>query len=416
MSTVDFARKALALACVELPHLSGLAHQVELLVDDRVASAAVTPTGRVLLNEEWFGDLTLKEAAFVLAHELLHLALNHHQRLDFRKEGQLSNIAADAIINDMLEVELGMPPPCGGVQMAGARYKSSEQVLLSLRRQQTPANLPSWSLRAGHNIMEETSLQKSLREAGLAPQHPTLGGVVFQDLLSEELEQEWFPEDRRSRMERQDELQRAVLKVNSLGAFRECFLHSEWGLSTGYHQGHRTALETQYQPPWEMALQDWMQGAAPPQRSWARPSRRAGNRRDIVLPGRSRRGWTLNIVLDTSGSMIHQHSKLLGVIASYCAAQGVGDVRLLQCDTQVTVDHRVTPEELKRYEIKGMGGSDMSAAMNRLAEDAEVQAAVVITDGHISYPQRVPYLVLWALSPPQGNFKPRYGAVVPVEI
>lgn len=405
----------MSLVCAELPHLAGLAHQVELLEDERVASAAVTPTGRVLLNPQWFGELELREATFVLAHELLHLALGHHQRLDFSKEARLSNLAADAVINDMLEVELRMPPPCGGMRVPGARSLSSERLLLTLRSEQV-ADRPSWGMRDGGDVSDETALQRSLREAGLLGDRSASGDTYFWDLLPEELEREWFLEDTRSRLKRVERVQRAIVEANALGAFQECISRVWAGTSAGRRRGYLTALETTYQPPWEMALQEWMQGAAPGERSWARPSRRSGTRTDVVLPGRSRRGWTLNIVLDTSGSMVHQHAKLLGVIASYCRGQGVEEVRLLQCDTTVTVDHRVTPEGLEKYQIRGMGGSDMGPAMMRLAEDPEVEAAIVITDGYILYPSSMPYQVLWALSPPNRSFNPRYGVVVGVDM
>ena len=107
---------------------------------------------------------------------------------------------------------------------------------------------------------------------------------------------------------------------------------------------------------------------------------------------------------------------LLGVIASYCHGMGISDVRLLQCDTRVTVDHRVSPQELREYKIKGMGGSDMTPALRRLTDDPEVEAVILITDGYIHYPSRVPFAVLWALTPPRTSFRPPYGAVVPLEI
>ena len=69
--------------------------------------------------------------------------------------------------------------------------------------------------------------------------------------------------------------------------------------------------------------------------AYARPSRRGADRTDVVLPGRKREGWTLNIVLDTSGSMADEMPRALGAIADFCEAVGVDQVRLVQCDTAV---------------------------------------------------------------------------------
>ena len=76
---------------------------------------------------------------------------------------------------------------------------------------------------------------------------------------------------------------------------------------------------------------------APGERTFARPSRRGAERTDVVLPGRKREAWMLNVVLDTSGSMTDEIPRALGAIADFCDAVGVDQVRLVQCDTAVTV-------------------------------------------------------------------------------
>jgi predicted metal-dependent peptidase len=173
------------------------------------------------------------------------------------------------------------------------------------------------------------------------------------------------------------------------------------------------ALRTLYRPPWELALQRWLDGVAPGERSYLRPSRRTAPRPDVALAGRRRAGWTLHVVLDTSGSMARDLARLLGTIGAFCEGAGVGEVRLLQCDAEVTRDERVPPEALQRFELAGFGGSDLSAALNRLADDPEVEAAVVITDGEIDYPaEPMPYAVLWALTAPADDFDPPYGRVI----
>lgn len=129
----------------------------------------------------------------------------------------------------------------------------------------------------------------------------------------------------------------------------------------------------------------------------------------------------MHIVLDTSGSMVEDLAGALGAIGSFCEANNVEDVHILQCDESVTVDEWVAASDLESYEIKGFGGSDMSPAMNLLAEDGSVEAAIVITDGFIYYPDDpVPYDVLWAIvSDWYSDFEPNYGIVVvmpPTEI
>ena len=124
-------------------------------------------------------------------------------------------------------------------------------------------------------------------------------------------------------------------------------------------------------------------------------------------------GRPLHGVLDTSGSLVEDLPYLLGLIASFCEQVDAGEVHLLQCDTTVTADEWVTPEGLRRHTLFGAGGSDLTPAMLRLADDPTVEAALVLTDGCIDYPREpMPYSVLWGLLGPQGSFLPPYGQVL----
>ena len=100
------AEAALRLVCASsLPHLAGLAHAVELRLDNRVSVAAVTQTGRVLVNSIVFAALPMAEATFILAHELMHLVLDTHGRRGDADPMDV-NFAHDYIINDLLYEEL----------------------------------------------------------------------------------------------------------------------------------------------------------------------------------------------------------------------------------------------------------------------------------------------------------------------
>lgn len=100
-------RLAVDLVCVSLPHFSGLARAVRIVADDRLGTAGVFASGRLVFNTEWFLEFNSVEKAFVIAHELLHLALHTHERAA-DSDPEVFNIARDLIINDILETELGI--------------------------------------------------------------------------------------------------------------------------------------------------------------------------------------------------------------------------------------------------------------------------------------------------------------------
>ena len=94
----------------------------------------VFASGRMVVNPAFTARLKENELIFVLAHELLHLALRTHDRA--KGSGRLEfNYAHDYIINDILRVALGFTGiPAGGLDMPGAREKSAEQIVLEMRR------------------------------------------------------------------------------------------------------------------------------------------------------------------------------------------------------------------------------------------------------------------------------------------
>ncbi len=402
------ARAALLSVCATFPHLSGLAASVRLLVDRRVPTAAVTPTGRVLVNPEWFPALNRKEAAFVMAHELMHLVLRSHDRRGAGTDHETWNWADDYIINDILATEMGMEVPAGGLVHEGARELSGEQVYRMIR---------GGMLDGPRGFRSDLSLE--LEKAGLVPPGSGQTYPASGDVLTAEREQELFPD---SNPLEEEEVRRRIREVAgkavSLGVLKDHLdrhMGTDRGDEGGAEQATTEALRTAYRPPWEMALQQWMEAVTPGPRTYERPSRRGADRSDVVLPGRRREGWALHIVLDTSGSMSGEIPRVLGVIASFCESVNVEQVHVLQCDVRVTKDEWVTPDGLYHYVIAGMGGSDMSPALVQLAEDPEVDAVLVLTDGYISYPDYpMPYEVLWVLMDERarGSFNPSYGRVL----
>ena len=177
------------------------------------------------------------------------------------------------------------------------------------------------------------------------------------------------------------------------------------------------AMQGLYAPPWELALQHWMEAMAPGPRSYTRPSRRGEGHADGVIAGRTRVGWALHIVLDTSESMEDQIKRVLGLIAAFCESAGVAEVHILQCDQRITREEWIGPEELQDYAVRGFGGSDMTPAMVALAGDPEVEAVIVITDGMIAFPDEVmPYAVLWAVTDAATaeTWRPPYGQVIAI--
>jgi predicted metal-dependent peptidase len=427
------AKQALRLVCGEMPHLAGLAHLVRLKPTHYYDVAAVGASGLLCVNPDVFSRIPLADAGFVLAHELLHLALDTHRRQG-SADPYLVNVAHDFIINDMLSDEMGRGVPLGGLVRGGARKESLEALVVDLSRRGKGGRPDVWSVAGPRRDRRrlppgKSPIQEELEKAGLIPPEepppPEPGltgraprGDVIPGSYEDALEPEVSPEQRRKLRE---QVRKAAAKALSLGALRAKMDESQKDRPAQDPQRGEMlmkAIHTAYQPPWQLALQRWMDAVAPAGRSYAKASRRGADRDDgVVLCGRLREGWTLHVALDTSGSMEQVLPNVLGTIASFCDGAGVAEVHILQCDIEVTRDEWLEPAQLSEYKIAGFGGSNMSPALDRLAQDTEVSAVLVLTDGYISYPAKEPpYTVLWGVvQAPTGydaTFRPSYGEVL----
>lgn len=402
-ATLERITRGLRMVTVPFPHLSGLAAAMRVNIDERVPTMGVFASGRLVANPGFTARLSQNDLIFVLAHELLHLALRTHDRAVGSNHLEF-NYAHDYIINDILRDALGVTQiPAGGLDMPGARNKAAEEIILEMRRMGHYASSKSQVWEGVTVTVEQVLGAAKQAEPG------SMG-----DVLDEKREREMFPEA----TDEQKARARAIrdLAAKGMALAKALGLMRGRGVEGGGAQKQVRALRGIYRTPWQIMLQRWLEGVTPAERTFTRASRRGAERTDIVMPGRQRHSLMLNVILDTSASMSNEIPFALGAIADFCEAAGVDEIRVVQCDTAVTSDETLSAAELAEYEISGYGGSDMTPAMLALAGDPRVTAVIIITDGDITHPpDAMPYAVLWALPEARPSFNPPYGRVVTMQ-
>lgn len=344
------------------PLLAGLAAGFTIISDVTVSRdlsisvAAVDPSvAEIYVNP--FAPLTPDERRFVIAHEMLHAALRHGDRVGHR-DPYLWNIATDYVINGWL-VEMAVGDLPEGV-LYDPRFKGAgaeevyDQIATDLRR---------------------------LRRLG------TLRGRGLGDILSDA-----HRPPGGTRGTGLDEYYRRALATGL--AFHES--NGRGWLPAGLVQEIR-ALD--HPPlPWDAQLARWFEehvrGPAP-RRSYARPSRRQSSTPDIPRPG-----WlwpeeeveraTFGVVLDTSGSMDRTLlGKALGAIASYATARDVPAARVVFCDAAAYDAGYIPVADIAgRVRVKGRGGTILQPGVRLLerAPDFPADAPIlVITDGYCDH-------------------------------
>ena len=297
------ATRALRLVAATLPHLAGLCHSVRVKVTKKYPVAAIGASGLMLVNPTVFSETPLPDLVFVVAHELMHLALDTFGRGGGAKP-LLVNVAHDYVINDILSVELGRPVPLNGLVRHGARRNPSKRSRRNWR--DGAGGGDCWSIERKKKPKRvkapKSAIQHELERLGLVPPEPDepdeaddpddgpAGDTLSADEEAE-LEPELGPKERSASRER---VRREAVRAVSLKELRE-----QMDKATGHGQGAdggatRTlmdAVATAYQPPWQLALQHWLDAVSPGPRSYAKPSRRGTDRTDgVILAGRKREG------------------------------------------------------------------------------------------------------------------------------
>ena len=474
---------ALSMTETLFPNAVTILTAMDVRLDERVTTAAVTSSGRMLISPKFLDTLTVQQTVFIIAHELYHILYGVFDRFDSKSPPHrrwLVNVAHDFIVNDMLEKKFAADSfnahtgklvketshpnkskfiPSDGLFWAdyAESYKrivgqdqppletfSLESLVFELERISSvlpPGNPLDRMMRQEHshqpwgtsmgglldqlqidccddsNSQDPSTADNSQTPSDDSGNFHDLSDILSRrpELLTDDEEAELFPDETAVERNSKRERIQSAKELSSTRNAMEKSMNGGHGFTPGDGNAVVHALEGSWDTPWERALQKWLDDTTPPVRTWAKASRRAGNRTDVVLPGRLSDGYILNIVVDTSGSMADILPAAFGMIHSFGKNSGVHAVRIIQCDADVTADDTIDIDSITEFNVKGFGGSDMSPGLLRLADDPNVEAALVLTDGYIEYPpkEKIPFDVLWCIFDwDASDFDPGYGDVI----
>lgn len=300
--------------------------------------------------------LTDEECIFVMAHELLHAGLQHHERCQGR-DPYLWNVACDYVINLWLvEMQVGEYPKIGLLLDAELKGLSAESIY-----------------------------DKMVGDIRVYRKLATLRGNGLGDMIGKGDPALW------------DVRNGQTLDDFCKNAMQQGLMYHEEQARGFLPSGLVEEIRALGQPPiqWDVELARWFDSYFSPlekTRSYARVSRRQSSTPDIPRPkwvdsGAADDGRTFGVILDTSGSMDKKIlAKALGAIASYAQARDVPFARLVFCDAAPYDAGYVAPETIAdRVQVRGRGGTVLQPAIDLItrAEDFPKNGPLlIITDGY----------------------------------
>ena len=399
LSSVVRIQKARTTLLLDHPFFGSLLFRLGVRARSSIATMA-TDGVSLFFNPDFVDTLSAAELAGVLAHEVMHPALQHHTRRGDRNPKRW-NIACDFAINPML-VDAGLNLP--------------KDVLLDYRFRGMSAE------RIYNRLVEEENQDTSNADAQRQDESPEGGGEVPCN-AGEEDDTPHVPRTPGGIGQVLDAPETVDGKDASVAnQAREWQIAVEQAENVAKLAGKLPAGVTRSLEATQAAGVDWREllrrawsETIPADYSWTRPNRRhiwAG----LYLPGVTSEGvGEIAIAVDCSGSV---NARQLGLfeaeIRSILEGQQPRLVHVLYFDTEVhKVDTYQARQPISLAPVGG-GGTDFRPCFRWLEERAITpQTLIVLTDLCGTFPGDVPpYPVLWASTETRSV---PFGQVVPME-
>jgi len=413
--------KARARLLVRAPFIGSIALGLAWVNAPDIGTMA-TDGRSVWFNPEWCEGHGVEKTMGVIAHEVLHVVNRHHLRRGER-DVKLWNVAADLLINRLLEDDKYLLPS-DGLFDRDRRYAGlpTETIYARLLEQQQKPERP--------DNRQSSSQASDDGASGSGNDHdPTASGQTSSHTKPEQgkaqSRDDTFPARHWGEV-------RDLTKPNGQRLSATERIQAEHDLDVRIRQAAAAAKRvgkfgTALREMVEIATDrvDWrdkfrmaFDGVLRGEVSWARPNRRY-IQQGLYLPGWRRTGaGRIGFVLDTSGSIsANELSVYTAAVLGILEETGPEAVALIQCDAQVQrVDYIEPGDSFDRIEVHGRGGTQFQPAFDWIAESPFAADAIVYaTDLKCSDEPRDPGIpVIW-LTPTRNHTMP-FGKIVPVTV
>ena len=409
--------KARARLLVRAPFIGSIALGLTWVNAPDIGTMA-TDGRRIWFNPDWCETHGVEKTMGVIAHEVLHVVNRHHLRRGER-DAELWNVAADLLINRLLEDDKYVLPS-DGLFDRDRRYAGlpTETIYARLLEQQQ------------QRAVQPNDRRSSCQASGSGNGHdPTASGQTSSHVRPDHGEahsgDDTFPARHWGEV-------RDLTKPNGQRLSPTERTQAEHDLDVRIRQAAAAAKRvgkfgTALREMVEIATDrvDWrdkfrvaFDGVLRGEVSWARPNRRY-TQQGLYLPGWRRTGTgRMGFVLDTSGSIsANELSVYTAAVLGILEETGPEVVALIQCDAQVQrVDYIQAGESFERIEVHGRGGPRFQPAFDWIAESGVgANAIVYATDLNCSDQPRDPGVpVIW-LTPTRNRTMP-FCEIVPVSL
>lgn len=391
------------------PFFAQLAMYLKPRAAPEIPTMGVDINGNLFINEEFFMAAIKqpKDALFLIAHEIMHLATETCRRVPPVFEQELWNQASDIAINEIIvEAGIGLPTPSlikplhkqHIPELAKYSGMATEQIYFDLLKEATnnPQKGQSCSSCEKNHSHSDKGGETQGKFKGAwwddSADRMSKGGEEEKDAQSqktrEEIKAEW-----------QDRVASAAESARAQGNLP--------GALGGF-----CADLMKPQKNWRKELSRYISTLLRGGWTWRKVSRRTSG--IVRTPGRLPNPPTAVVYMDTSGSVSEKEmNRALSEIKAIIELCG-GKARLLLGDARIYYDGEMTAESLKEIPVQ-RGGTDFNCVFEAIG-DAKPDVLVMFTDLYGPHPDKSPsYPVIWCCY--EGNHAPiPWGRLIEIEV
>lgn len=360
MKSKELIAKAKAILILDQPFFASILLTMPISEDNAVKTMA-TDGDSIRYNSQWVESLSLKEVAFVLAHEVLHCVFQHMTRRGSRNANRW-NIAADYVINEALANESFGTMPKGGLRDSNIFAKGGG------------------TAEGIYSILPESTESKGAGQKGGA----------LDEIHDAGSDQGQKQVDQATLNQKAAELRVRVTQAKNAAKM-------QGKLSAGLERLINDLIKTR--TDWREVLRQFISSRAKNDFNFARPKRRF-LAEDIHLPSLDgQKIGSIAVAVDCSGSVTDAQLKIfaseINAIFEDCAPS---KIEVIYFDSKVLRIQSFNEGESVQLEAIGGGGTDFAPIFKAINELPELPiACVVLTDLECdSFGNAPEYPVLWA--------------------
>jgi predicted metal-dependent peptidase len=336
---------------------------------------AATDGRELLINPDFFMNLSPNERLTLLAHEALHVLLDHMHRKGTR-DHKLWNVAGDYVINNSLK-QAQYAIPKGGLVDSKYDGMTTEQVYIILDKK---------------TDQQKKDLFNQCKDGSLNG-----NDITYPDQVD--------PADAVTQDEVTSVILRAMTQAKAMGQ-PPGSLPSEVDIE----------LQKILNPPlpWHIILQNYLTSFAKEDFTFRKANRRFLP--DHYLPtAHSEAVCNIAIAVDISSSVSdHEFDVFIGKIAEIQAMMKPEKITIVSFNTQITGTQVLTVEDnpLTKLKFKGRGGTAIAPVLDWLA-DNKPTVALIFTDGEFDQvePKDKSIPMVWLIHNAP-HWKTKYGRVI----